>query len=365
MTVAGYHGAPTLTAANSVLIALVPGTTDAGAYEFRGSSADLTPPAITATTPAGIASGSSVSPGPTQITLTLSEALNTIDAAAAGNYQLVGAGPDNAFGGADDVVYALAPRYVAGSTVVTLNVTSGPLAVGKYRLSAFGSAFSSLHDLSGLSLDGNADGAAGGDYVRTFDVGATAPTLTAISIGDGTDQRSQVKTLTLTFDRPVTLAAGAASLVRLNSGGSGANDGSLPTPATSALAAPTTPDGGVTWIYTIATGSPFTQTSGGGGTSTGSLVDGIYTLGVDPTKVTAGGVAMSAAPASLTFHRLFGDTDGNKSVNNLDFTGFRNTFLRSAGDGGYNPTLDFDNSGTVNNADFGQFRNRFLKVFAY
>jgi hypothetical protein len=86
---------------------------------------------------------------------------------------------------------------------------------------------------------------------------------------------------------------------------------------------------------------------------------------VDPTKVTANGVAMAAAPTPVMFHRLFGDADGNKTANNADFTQFRNTFLKSTGEAGFNAAFDFDNSGSINNADFGQFRGRFLKSFTY
>src|SRR5436190_18790323 len=94
------------------------------------------------------------------------------------------------------------------------------------------------------------------------------------------------------------------------------------------------------------------------GASTGSLIDGIYMLSVDPTKVTANGVAMAAA-ASLTFHHLFGDVNGNKSVNNADFGAFRLTFGKVAGDAAFSAAFDFDGNAAVNTLDFGQFRNRF------
>jgi hypothetical protein len=184
-------------------------------------------------------------------------------------------------------------------------------------------------------------------------------------VGDGNVQRSQVKSLTHSFDRPVTLAAGAASLALLNTGGSGADDGSAPTDATAALAAPTTPDGGKTWVFTFAAASPFVQ-KGPTGAPTGSLVDGVYRLSIDPAKVTAdGGVAMAAAPPPFTFHRLFGDVTGNGSVNNADYGQLRNTFGKGGGDPAYNAAFDFDDSGTVNNADFAQFRARYGRAFTY
>src|SRR5207253_187439 len=73
---------------------------------------------------------------------------------------------------------------------------------------------------------------------------AAAPAVSSIMVGDGSSQRSQVRSLTVTFDRAVTLAPGAVTLHMLNAGGSGANDGSNPSDASAALAAPTTPDDG-------------------------------------------------------------------------------------------------------------------------
>jgi hypothetical protein len=104
------------------------------------------------------------------------------------------------------------------------------------------------------------------------------------------------------------------------------------------------------------------QTSGGN--PTGSLIDGIYTLSVDPTKVTANGIAMSTGD-SLTFHRLFGDINGSKNINATDYNQFRATFGKPSTDPAYNAPFDFDSSGSVNAQDYNQFRARFGKSFAY
>ncbi len=192
---------------------------------------------------------------------------------------------------------------------------------------------------------------------------APRPVLSAIRVGDGTSQqRSRVTSLSVSFDRPVSLAAGAVSLVRLNTGGSGTNDNAPPTDVSAALTStPTTPDGGLTWRFAVS--GAFTQF--------GSLLDGIYTLSVDPARVSALGVALSGNPTppavtpALTFHRLYGDVNGSKDVNNGDFALFRSAMGKSAGDAGFNPAFDFDDSGAVNNADYAQFRNRFLKSFSY
>jgi hypothetical protein len=142
----------------------------------------VTPARVTAVGPAGIGTGGAVPQGTRQIDLTFSEALNSIDAAAAANFRLVGAGADGAFGTADDVAVAVVPRYSATFRLVSLNLPTPFPAGGIYRLTILGSAQTGVHDLSGLRLDGDGDGVEGGDYVRTFTVTAddAAPTVAGV-----------------------------------------------------------------------------------------------------------------------------------------------------------------------------------------
>ena len=72
-----------------------------------------------------------------------------------------------------------------------------------------------------------------------------------------------------------------------------------------------------------------------------------------------------ATPVSFTFHRLFGDVNGSRNVNNGDYFQFRNAFGKSAGAAGYDAAFDFDGNGVVNNGDYFQFRGRFGKAFVY
>ena len=86
--------------------------------------------------------------------------------------------------------------------------------------------------------------------------------LSSIAVNDGASQRSQVMRLTLNFDRPVILTADATTLGRLNTGGSGLNDGSAQTDATDVLNGPTATDGGLSWTFTFGAGSPFFESAG-------------------------------------------------------------------------------------------------------
>jgi len=197
-------------------------------------------------------------------------------------------------------------------------------------------------------------------YSRTpISVGPVVPNPVSNQINDGSAQRSMVKSLSITFDNPVTaIDAGAMKLLKYSPDAGGVV---LPTDTgtdiSSALNTPTSSAGGLTWTWTFKADP---------NTLNGSLVDGVYSYVVDHTKVHGAGGTMTAdytGPGK--FHRMFGDINGNKTVNNADFTLFRGTFLRSSPDPLYNAGFDYENNGTVNNADFTQFRNRFLRSFTY
>ncbi len=175
--VPGYDGAATLTNANSIEFNSDPGFRDMGAVEFRGNSLDALAPTLVSTVPTVVdASGRTVNPL-SQLVLNFSEELNPIDARSPASYELRSSGVNGIFADFDDVVYRLAPQYLAGQNSVNLVIgrpdgTSGPvvLPVGTYRLTISGSTTSSLFDLSGNRFDGDANGAQGGDYQRIFRV---------------------------------------------------------------------------------------------------------------------------------------------------------------------------------------------------
>jgi hypothetical protein len=184
---------------------------------------------------------------------------------------------------------------------------------------------------------------------------SATPEVVSTAINDGTPQRSMVKSLSVTFSSPVTtLDAGALKLTRHALNPDGTLTGAT-SDISSVLNTPTTTDN-LTFTWTFAATAD---------SQNGSLTDGVYSYTIDHLKVHGATGTMSADYAGAMFHRLFGDVNGNKTVNNADFTVFRGTFLRSSPDPLYLPAFDFENNGTVNNADFTQFRNRFLKSVVY
>jgi hypothetical protein len=60
--------------------------------------------------------------------------------------------------------------------------------------------------------------------------------------------------------------------------------------------------------------------------------------------------------------RLFGDVNGDRRVDIVDFGLFSSTFNLRSGQTGFNPALDFDGDGRVDIFDFGQFSLRLFTV---
>jgi hypothetical protein len=102
----------------------------------------------------------------------------------------------------------------------------------------------------------------------------------------------------------------------------------------------------------------------------GSLTDGEYTLEVLDNLVSAGGVPLDGDDDGLPggnynfgndqgFFRLFGDINGDRTVNGLDLGYFRDAFGSQIGEANFLGYLDFDADGVINGFDFSQFRIRF------
>jgi hypothetical protein len=165
---------------------------DLGAHEFQGSSLDVTPPAVVSIVPLDIVDGVAA-----RLRVTFTEALNPVDANANSNYELRGAGENGIFGDADDVIFDLAPHYTAGALSVLLDVAGGLPLTPLYRLSVSGS--STIHDLSGLALDGDGDGQPGGNYVQTTVVKPAGVTVIAAG-GPTAIEAGAAATFTLVLD---------------------------------------------------------------------------------------------------------------------------------------------------------------------
>lgn len=65
------------------------------------------------------------------------------------------------------------------------------------------------------------------------------------------------------------------------------------------------------------------------------------------------------SPSTNCFFRLFGDSDGNRTVNVFDLVQFRRTWLSQAGDEDYDFSLDHDADGTVGTFDLLMFKRNY------
>jgi hypothetical protein len=173
-----------------------------------------------------------------------------------------------------------------------------------------------------------------------FSIDMKAPTVASVVVNDGSVQRSVVRSLTVNFAEAVQLPVNPADGFRLIG-----------------------PNGTVALNADVISPTRAVLTFSGATTEFDSLKDGKYVLSVLATQVTdlvgsaldGNADGLGGDDFSYNLHRLFGDADGNGTVNSVDLLQFRLSFLQNVA------AFDFDNNGVVDSADFLQFRLRFLQ----
>jgi hypothetical protein len=166
-----------------------------------------------------------------------------------------------------------------------------------------------------------------------------------LQIADGSGQRSAISSITVNFSRAVgSVDAGAFQVTRQGGGD---------------------PILAVSWN---AARTAATLTFTGGQIIGGSLQDGNYSLIIDSTKIhdATGGLLDGNADglsggvrAADAFFRLFGDSDGDRDVDNLDLFRFRQAFGMPSNSSAFKSYFDFDGDGDIDNLDLFRFRQRF------
>ncbi|HEX4588566.1 MAG TPA: choice-of-anchor Q domain-containing protein, partial [Gemmataceae bacterium] len=195
-------------------------------------------------------------------------------------------------------------------------------------------------------------------------------TVANVQVNDGSLQRSEVKSITVSFSGPVSFANGnAAAAFQLTHVQTGNN--------VVLSAAISTDSQGRTVVTLGFSGSetdPVSALNGG----TASLADGRYQLTILGAAVsdaalgwaldgnadgTPGGNYVSPTDTyhgpGLHLYRLFGDVNGDGVVDASDLGLLRSTFNANQSQANYLAYLDADNSGAVDVGDLGQFRSRF------
>ncbi|HVT88475.1 MAG TPA: M36 family metallopeptidase [Tepidisphaeraceae bacterium] len=213
-----------------------------------------------------------------------------------------------------------------------------------------GSTYTAVNNGSTWMLDDNiiTPALAAGTYTYTVtatdlagNVSATSstleilppPRLQSVNVADGSIQRSMVTNFTLNFDRPVILDPGAIELVKR--GGS----------AVSLLVSPT----GDSTVFTISfVGADIVG---------GSLADGDYDLTVHADKIhDQFSRTLIGGDTLLSFHRLFGDSDGDRDVDGIDAAAFTLSQNSSSGSSNYRMYFDFDSDLDIDSLDALRFR---------
>ena len=149
---------------------------------------------------------------------------------------------------------------------------------------------------------------------KDFSIGSPAIAVEGTQVNDGNAQRSMVQSLTVSFDHLVTLDPGAFSIVlhanATINGVTGQTEGTLPGLNWS------TSDGGLSYVVTF----------NGAGVVNNSIADGIYDLRLDSTKVHDVVNQTLATDYVFAFFRLYGDFNGDGTVNNADSFQFSKAF---------------------------------------
>jgi hypothetical protein len=172
--------------------------------------------------------------------------------------------------------------------------------------------------------------------------------IAAVRVNDGAAQRSKVTAISVAFDRAIDTFATQPDAFRINR----LNGGSI------------VPN--VAWTVNGNTSTATLTFATGDLVEYGSLVDGIYTLSIDGAaildrsgiRVDADGDGASGGVRTNTFHRLFGDIDGDGDNDNSDFLKFRRAMNTSSGDPAYVPGFDFYGDGNIREFDLVEFNRR-------
>lgn len=204
-----------------------------------------------------------------------------------------------------------------------------------------------LSSLGGLSPGGLAQDGEVEDYAVTI---LPAVSVNQVDVNLGSTTRSQVTSIAVELNTLVDHSAldGAFRLRHVESG----------TDVGTIMTHPADADGKTSVLLTFAGAN--TVDRHGTGARSDSLVDGNYKLYLRQDRIRGGGDEGEVLISDEVF-RLFGDSDGDRDVDGQDYGRFGLSFLKSAEDTGYNPSLDFDGDGDVDGQDYGRFGLNFLK----
>ena len=183
--------------------------------------------------------------------------------------------------------------------------------------------------------------------------------MDALVFDSGSGQMSSIREISVSFPELVTIASDAFSFTHRGSGN----------------------NVGYNMSQSDASGQTVVTFSfAGAGVTHGSLDDGNYQMSIDGGKVqsnasgafldgdsdgTGGGTLTFGDQESDGFFRLFGDSDGDRDVDNVDLARFLNTYRESSESSDYNESMDFDLDGDVDNVDLANYLQRYYTTLPF
>ncbi len=165
---------------------------------------------------------------------------------------------------------------------------------------------------------------------------AAPPKVQSVMFNDGSAQRSEFRSITVTFDTLVTFDAGAFRVIR--------SDGVV-----AGLSKTVTQVNGPTQVV---------LTFSGTGTYAGSLADGKWTLKVVKSRVHRADYrsVVMEADSLTSFYRLYGDSNGDRTVDATDQAAFNAAYGQT--DVTSLATFDVNRDGKINAFDQAAFNRR-------
>jgi cytochrome c peroxidase len=181
------------------------------------------------------------------------------------------------------------------------------------------------------------------------------PEVDSVEIDEDTAQRSSVASITIRMDGVIDVESDAIT-VSQRSDANGPTGDSVQTSFTKSVI-----DGQTVVVVTF---DSMTRNNAG------VLQDGNYQLTIDSSKVFRDARPMAedfvyGDTEDETFFTFYGDSDGDRDVDNVDLAKFLQTYRKVAGDMGFDFNFDYDADGDVDNVDVAKFLQRYRNTLSF
>ncbi|MFL5330104.1 MAG: dockerin type I repeat-containing protein [Gemmataceae bacterium] len=166
-----------------------------------------------------------------------------------------------------------------------------------------------------------------------WNVGAASDKVASFVVNDGAAQRSMVNSIQINFNQQVNLNESGGQLHLLRS----TADAWVEVPFTNAQV--TTNQDGNTWVRYV-----------GPSSSDAIIIDGDYKIVLTASRYSADNEVVGS------LHSLYGDVNGDRTVDQADYEAFRSALGTNASQRNYAWYLDVNHDSSINIVDYVAFR---------